>query len=83
MVVLFSLLTRGILSEECISYHPQSCGESEVVKSRTNLTHIFQTGGDGEAQKWIITGKNYQFVPKMPIVLDEVAHSRVVVEGWG
>ena len=44
--------------------------------------HIFQAGREGEAHKWIVAGVDYHFILEMPDVLDWVACSGVVVEGW-
>jgi len=82
IVVPLSLPTRCVLGEERFEHLLEVVEKMWRHGVEPISDHTFQTGREGEAHKQIIAGVDFHFVPKIPDVLDRVARSRVVGQGW-
>ena len=83
MAILLCLMARGILGKKCFGYLSKVVERVWRQRVKPIRGRAFQTRRKCASHYWIIVGVDHHLILVVSNVLDQIAHSRIVIENEG
>ena len=80
MAILLCLMARGILGKKCFGYLSKVVERVWRQRVKPIRGRAFQTRRKCVSHYWIIVGVDHHLILVVSNVLDQIAHSRIVIE---